>query len=55
MVEDASIAQTRKIAVQADIFPPPLETQDGPAEKTNNTLEHPTGPEQADDENSTTD
>ena len=35
-------------------FPPPLETQDGPAEKINNTLEHPTEPEQADYDNSTT-
>ena len=33
VVEDATIAQTREIAVQADLFPPPLETQDGPAEK----------------------
>ena len=54
VVEDAAIALTREIAVQADLFPPPLETQDGPAEKINNTLEHPTEPEQADDENSTT-
>ena len=30
VVEDATIAQTREIAVQADLFPPPLETQDGP-------------------------
>ena len=54
VVEDAAIALAREIAVQADLFPPPLETQDGLAEKINNTLEHPIELEQADDENSTT-